>query len=84
VRNTEVAAVGVEVFVDAQHAIQRIELRDNSDQPPRMGRMPDHVDARNANPAASGQRAKGRGCGRGTPFARTLPATAVIVSKKRY
>jgi hypothetical protein len=59
VREAEVAAVVVEVLVDCQRAVQGVELRHHADQPPRMGRMPDHVDARDRDPAAGGQRARG-------------------------
>jgi len=37
--------VEVKVLIDGQRAVERIELRDNSNKPPRMGRMLNHVDA---------------------------------------
>jgi hypothetical protein len=73
VRKAEVTAVEVEILVDGQGAVQRVELRHNADEPPRVGRMQNDVDLRDANPAAGGQRAGG-GDGDGGRFAGAVGA----------
>ena len=73
VREAEVAAVEVEVFVDGERAVEGVELRHHADEPPRLGRVLDHVDAGDADGAAGGQGARG-GYGDGGGFAGAVGA----------
>ena len=58
-RETEVAAVVVKIFVDGERAVEGVELGDDADQPARMGGMANDIDALDAHRAAGGQRARG-------------------------
>ena len=59
VREAKVAAMEIKVLEDSQRAVQRIELRDDADKPPRMGRVLNHIDSLDAHGAAGRQRARG-------------------------